>query len=141
VLILDCCYSGSLRISKGHEDNPARLGSAYVDNKFKNIRGEGICLLSSSQAYKEAFVLAEKDHSLYTYYLLRGLSGKDQEAFDHHGNITVDTISKYVCNKIMSLPTRMKQTPLRKIESSGDIILIARDYFQPIKRGPILAQD
>ena len=136
VLILDCCYSGSLKISKGHDDNAARLGLAYVDNQFNTISGEGICLLSSSQASQEAFVLVEEDQSLYTYYLLRGLSGKDGEVLDKRGNITVDTLSKYVYDKIMSLPLekRPKQKPLRKIESSGDIILVDRVHFQNIKK-------
>ena len=131
VLILDCCYGGSLKISKGHEDNAARLGLAYVDNQFNTLSGEGICLLASSQASQEAFALVEKDHSLYTYYLLRGLSGKDRGVLDKHGNITVDTLSKYVYDKIMSLPfeKRPKQKPLRKIESSGDIILIDKACF------------
>jgi uncharacterized caspase-like protein len=137
VVILDCCYSGSATLSKGHEDDAARLGTAAIDNGSRILQGEGRCLLAASQALQEAYVLEEQNQSLFTYYILRGLQGKDREVFDQRGNVTVDTLSKYVYDKIMSLPLdkRPKQRPLRKIESSGDIILIDSSHFADIKKG------
>ena len=120
VVILDCCYSGSANLSKGQEDDVARLGTAAIDRGSRILQGEGRCILAASQALQEAYILEEKNHSLFTYYLLQGLQGKESEVFDQHGNITVDTLSSYVYNRIMSLPLekRPKQKPLRKIEAT-----------------------
>lgn len=141
ILILDCCYSGSARISKGYEGDAAKLAYAAVNNRFNAIsNGEGICLLAASQAYQEASVLVEKNHSLFTYYLLEGLQGKSKEVFDYYGNVTIDTLSKYVYSKIMSLPLekRPKQRPLRKIEASGDIILIDGSHYSGKRTLPVI---
>jgi hypothetical protein len=126
VVILDSCYSGSAKISKGHEEDVAKIASAAIQKRSNEINtGEGRCILAASQALQEAYMLEEKNHSIFTYYLLQGLSGKDEEAVDKDGNVTVDTLGKYVYNKIMSLPLdkRPRQKPIRKVEASGDIIL------------------
>ena len=53
------------KISKGHEEDAARLGTAAVDNKFRAIaEGQGICLLAASQPYQEASVLVEENYRL-----------------------------------------------------------------------------
>ena len=126
VVILDSCYSGSAKISKGHEEDVVKLASAAIQRQSNEMNtGEGRCILAASQALQEAYILEEKNHSIFTYYLLQGLSGEDEEAVDKDGNVTVDTLGKYVYNKIMSLPAdkRPKQKPIRKVEASGDIIL------------------
>jgi tetratricopeptide (TPR) repeat protein len=130
VAILDCCYSGSAKISKGNEDDRAKLGSSAINRASKILRqGEGICLLASSQSYQEAYNLKEQHHSLFTYFLLEGLKG-DKEA-TNNGFVTVDSLSNYVYDKIMELPEdrRPKQKPLRKVEASGDIILAYHPQF------------
>jgi uncharacterized caspase-like protein len=135
VIILDCCYSGSATLSRGYEEEKARVGDAAIDNGSRTLRGEGRCILAASQALQEAYILEEKNHSLFTFYLLQGLQGKDREALDNQGNVTVDTLSKYVYQKIMSLPRerRPKQKPLRKVESSGDIILIEKTELKNVE--------
>jgi tetratricopeptide (TPR) repeat protein len=125
IIILDCCYSGAARVSKGHEDDAAKLGTATIERQFNALGyGEGVCLMAAGQAYQEAYALEEKNHSLFTYYLLEGLRGKE-DTIEANGYVTVDSLSKYVYNAIMSLPSdkRLKQRPIRKIEASGDIIL------------------
>ena len=104
-----------------------------IDSGFNTItNGEGICLLAASQAYEEASASLEKNHSVFTYYLLQGLLGKDQEVFDRHGNISADTLNDYIYNKsYVELPDdkKPKQKPVRKIISSGDMIIIDKAYF------------
>ena len=129
VVILDCCYSGSATLSKGHEEDKARLGTAAIDS-----HGKGRCILSASQELQEAYELEEKGHSLFTNYLLEGLQGKDQEVFDRHGNITIMTLSNYTYDKIMSLTKGPRQKPLVKMETSGDIILVDKTYFPEIEK-------
>lgn len=84
IIILDCCYSGAAKVSKGHEDDAAKLGSAAIERQFSALEyGEGVCLMAAGQAYQEAYALEEKNHSLFTYYLLEGLRG-------NHGAIDVN---------------------------------------------------
>jgi Caspase domain len=133
VIILDCCYSGSAKISKGHEGDAAKLGASSIDNGSQKLRGEGKCILAASQAQQEAYSLEEQNHSLFTFYLLQALRGEHREAVDNEGYLTVDSLSKYLYDTIMSLPPakRPKQKPIRKLEASGDIVL---GYFPEFSR-------
>jgi hypothetical protein len=137
VAILDCCYSGSAKISKGHEDDAAKLATAAINRQSSELNtGEGRCILAASQALQEAYVLEEGNHSVFTYYLLQGLRGEEEAAADNNGNITVDSLGKYIYNKIMSLPIdkKPKQKPIRKVEASGDIVLAHYSNFAKIQR-------
>lgn len=90
--------------------------------------GEGKCILAASQAYQKAFETVQKGNSLFTYYLLEGLSG---QAIDNDGNVTPDSLGKYAYEKIMSLPSEQipMQRPIRKGEQSGDIILVSYPHL------------
>ncbi len=54
VTILDCCYSGAAKLSKGHEDDAAKIGTDALRSKARILQdeqqGEGKCLLAASQA-------------------------------------------------------------------------------------------
>jgi hypothetical protein len=127
VTILDCCYSGAAKISKGIEDAAARIGTAAIQDKARILQqpqGEGKCLLAASQAAQEAYGLKEHDHSIFTYYLLEGLRG-NEKSVDIEGNVTPYSLGSYVYRTILNLPPkkRPKQKPITKVEASGDIIL------------------
>jgi len=127
VTILDCCYSGAAKISKGIEDAAAKIGTAAIEDKARRLQqpqGEGKCLLAASQAAQEAYGLKEQDHSIFTYYLLEGLKG-NEKSVDVEGNVTPYSLGSYVYRTILNLPAkrRPKQKPITKVEASGDIIL------------------
>jgi hypothetical protein len=49
VTILDCYYSGAAEVSKGHEDDAAKIGTAAIQDKARILQeqqqqGEGKCL-------------------------------------------------------------------------------------------------
>lgn len=142
VVILDCCYSGAAKLSKGgSEDNLTILGSSAINNASKILKDGGKCILAASQGLQEAYALEEHNHSLFTYYLLEGLKGNPL-SIDDRGYVTVDSLSKYIYNAIISLPdgSRLKQQPIRKIEASGDIVLA--HYPQLAETiSPMFAQD
>jgi hypothetical protein len=52
--ILDCCYSGADKPSKGHEDDAAKIGKEIIINNSKNP-GEGRCILAACKAMQEAY--------------------------------------------------------------------------------------
>ena len=129
VTILDCCYSGAAKIAKGigkgGDDAAAKLGTAAINDKSTNLqRNKGVCLLAASQAAQEAYALKEGNHSIFTHYLLEGLKG-NEKSIDTFGNVTADSLGKYVHRAIVNLPQdkRPKQTPIRKVEVGDEIIL------------------
>ena len=129
VLILDCCYSGAAKISKGiskgSEEAVTNLATAAISQKSANIQNDkGICLLAASQATQEAYALKEGENSLFTHYLLEGLKGK-REALDVKGKVTAESLGKYIHRSIVSLPQdkRPKQIPIRKVEVGDEIVL------------------
>jgi hypothetical protein len=132
VTILDCCYSGAAKVSKGLEDAAAKIGSVVLENKARMLQqqGEGKCLLAASQAAQEAFGLKEQDHSIFTYYLLEGLR-ENEKSVDVNGNVTPYSLGSYIYRTIMNLPPkrRPKQKPITKVEASGDIILAHYSKF------------
>jgi uncharacterized caspase-like protein len=108
VTILDCCYSGAAKLSKGHEEDAAKIGIAAIDNKATVLQqGEGKCLLAASQAAQEAYALKEGDHSIFTYYLLQGLKG-NEKSVDSYGNITPYSLGNYIYRSIVNLPARKR---------------------------------
>lgn len=120
VVILDCCYSGSAVLSKSSGD-ATLLGHKTILNSLKRTpQGEGKCLLLSSQDYQKSYLLNKEGHSVYTYYLLKGLSGI-RESVDKHGNVTPQTLGNYVYDQVTNVAP--KQKPLIKTEISGDIVL------------------
>ena len=124
ITILDCCYSGAAKISKGDsEESVVNLGRSAMSNKLNMVKeGEGRYILAASQATQEAYGLEEKGHSIYTYFLLEGLKG-NIKSVDAYGNVTPSTLSNYVYKELMNQEKRPKQKPLTKGETSGEIIL------------------
>jgi hypothetical protein len=125
VVILDCCYSGSAKISKGSEDDAAKIGRLILEEKSKKLpEGQGKYILSSSQSHQEAYALTTGEHSIFTYYLLKGLRG-NTDSIDSEGNVTPQSLGNYIIRAIMSLPLdeRPKQRPMLKTEESGNVIL------------------
>ena len=107
----------------------ANAGRRAIDEKTRILeRGEGKCILAASQAYQKAFETVQKENSLFTHYLLEGLSG---QAIDNNGNVTPDSLGKYAYEKIVSLPPEQmpRQRPIRKGEQSGEIILVSYPHL------------
>ena len=125
VVILDCCYSGSAKISKGDEEDAAKIGRLIIEQKSRKLpEGQGKYILSSSQLHQEAYALKTGEHSIFTYYLLAGLRG-DMESIDSEGNVTPQSLGNYIIRSIMRLPLdeRPRQRPMIKAEESGNVIL------------------
>lgn len=128
IVILDCCYAGSAKISKGEE---ASLVSAARNHQSSFKQGEGKCLLSASLGFQESFATEMGDHSFFTHYLLSGLKGAEGKSVDKDGIVTPESLMQYIDSEIDMLPInkRPSQTPLRKIETVGRIILAQHPHL------------
>ncbi|GKS67442.1 hypothetical protein YTPLAS73_09890 [Nitrosarchaeum sp.] len=134
IVVLDSCFSGRARISKGGEDSIAKSANSQIKKQSEKIlecSGKGRCLLSASSGYQEAYGSKEKGHSIFTFYFLEGLKGAEGKSVDKFGNVTPESISNYVYDSLMNLPTekRPKQEPIRKMEGIGDIIIASYPNF------------
>jgi uncharacterized caspase-like protein len=137
-VILDCCYSGSAKISKGNEEDAAKRGRLILEEKSRKLpEGQGKYILSSSQSHQEAYALTTGEHSIFTYYLLKGLRG-NTKSMDGEGNVTPQSLGNYVIRAIMSLPSdeRPKQRPVIKAEEPGNVILASYPQLRPIPSNP-----
>jgi len=73
IVILDCCYSGSLKIGKGSERDAAEKGRKTIEEESKKLsHAQGKFILYASQALQEAYALREEEQSIYTNYLAEG---------------------------------------------------------------------
>jgi hypothetical protein len=135
ITILDCCYSGAAKVSKGNENDAALKGSTAIDNGSEALRqGEGRCILAACLSSQEAYALKKGKNSFYTYYLLKGLR-KNRKAVDIYGNITPDSLGTYIHDEINNLPpeNRPNQKPIRKVEAQGSIIIASYPDLAPIQ--------
>ncbi len=120
VAVLDSCYSGSEELGKGTQDKIVQ--ATKLIRKGAAIQGEGKCILSASQSSQQAFPTQEGEQSVYTHFILQGLAGKDKDAVDPNGNVTIDTLSKYAYDKVTNI-YQNQQKPEKYGKVSGDIIL------------------
>jgi hypothetical protein len=127
VAILDCCFSGAAEVSKGHDEVAARIGKTSIRDKSLALEGEGRCILAACQPLQGAYDFNERNHSLFTYYVLDGLRGANGESVDNGGRVTPDSLGRYVYDKVTEVIPSQK--PIRKIETSGDIILAYYPQF------------
>jgi hypothetical protein len=138
VTVLDCCYSGAAklddkRIGNGVSEEAAKIATQVIKKKMKS--GKGKSILSACLDFQEAEKAANKEYSIFTYYLLEGLKGNDNEYIDKYGNVTISFLGNYIYDKVTNhepREERPKQIPIIKTELSGDIILA--NYPDKVKK-------
>jgi Caspase domain len=131
VMILDCCHSGTISLTKGDENNRVKIAKERIDKESRNIQqGQGKFILAASQGYQEAYLLQEKGHSIFTYYLLKGIKG-NKKSVDIYGNVTPESLTKYISREIRNFSDhkRLNQIPVMKSEASGDVILASYSHL------------
>lgn len=106
---MDACFSGSSRES-GQKDTPV-VAARGVALRHKEVDPAGnVFVLSAADAQQTAFPYEEKDHGMFTYWLLKKLQ-------DSKGGATLEEISKFVTDKVSSTSqeiNRRAQTPTHK---------------------------
>lgn len=115
VLTLDACHTG-VEIGRDLGD-PVFIRNAYE-------LAEGFALLAASTAQQVAQEWQNKEHGVFTYFLLDGLSGQaDREA---KGFVTVDDIHLYVLDGLRRWNVEhggLIQEPTARTEGLGSIVL------------------
>ncbi|MDE6380507.1 MAG: caspase family protein [Muribaculaceae bacterium] len=106
---MDACFSGSSRES-GQKDTPV-VAARGVALRHKDVDPAGnVFVLSAADAQQTAFPYEDKDHGMFTYWLLKKLQ-------ESKGGATLEDISTYVKEKVASTSqeiNRRAQTPTYK---------------------------
>jgi hypothetical protein len=130
VLTLDACHAG-VEIGRDLAD-PEFIHNAYE-------LAEGFALIAASTAQQVAQEWEKKEHGVFTYYLLEGLSSQADRA--GKGFVTVDDLKTHVLDGLRRWNVEhggLLQEPTARTEGLGDIILADyRDRAHPAARPPI----
>jgi len=138
ISILDCCFSGGAKMAKGITDSQALVGKNIMNDQFAE-EGDGSYLLASSLSTQQSYNSKEGDCSVFTKYIVQGLSGEETEAIDEKGYVTPEKLGSYVFKKMRYLETPQK--PIKKVEGSGEIYLAYYPNFKPAETGQFPSND
>ncbi|NJN07139.1 MAG: peptidase C14 [Richelia sp. RM1_1_1] len=153
LLCLDTCHSGDMALL-GARDGRARDGDitplSNSTPQLMNVlrqrasQSKGFCALLSCDRGQQSWEFPELGHGVFTYYLMRGLSG---EAADNSGFIDADGLYKYVYRQTVQYIDKLNhqvrlinqqkrergdsqlypeypiQTPKRIVEGVGELIV------------------
>jgi predicted MPP superfamily phosphohydrolase len=134
VIILDACHAG------------AQIGKAFTGMTKDFVRrvfeeAEGLAILASCKERQVSWEWPEKGRSVFTHYLLDGLSGAAD--FDKKGFVTVNDISRYVTDKVKrwAVQRSLVQTPTLQYTVAGDIVLLPYSLSEDMLDGKDLGAD
>jgi hypothetical protein len=116
VLTLDACHTG-VEIGRDIAD-PQFIRNAYE-------LAEGFALIAASTAQQIAQEWGEKEHGVFTYYLLEGLRGKADRSNKRF--VTVDDLKTHVVDGLRRWIVKNSgviQEPTAWTEGLGDMILV-----------------
>jgi len=121
ITILDSCHSGGVsRAGKG-------IGDFLPEDFYTEFEtSEGKVTLASCKGSEQSFEWPEKQHGVFTYYLIEGLTGaanKDDQA------VTFSEVAEYVYEKVKKWAKEkgVEQTPSRHMESMSGKIAVTFD--------------
>ncbi len=115
VLTLDACHSG-LDIGRDLLTDPE-----FIQNVYE--LAEGFALIAASTAQQQSWEWQQKQHGVFTYHLLQGLSGQADRSGKNF--VTVDDLKTHVLDALRRWNVKHNRTqePTARTEGLGDIIL------------------
>ncbi len=118
VIILDACHAGATLGGRA----TSTVNKAFMRSVFE--QAEGIAIFAASAQEELSWEDANKEHGIFTYYLLEALSGDAETA--HKGFITLNEAANYVTEKVKSWAgsNKLYQRPTLKFEGSGEFVLM-----------------
>jgi len=130
VLIFDACHLGARLGSKAVFDSKAF--SEKTKRIFQGVRG--LAMLASSSREETSLETAEKEHGIFTYFLLDALKNHHIVDENDDAQISVTEIFNYVASNLH----RHGQQPTIILEGSGDLPMFyispAPTISNPIRR-------
>jgi tetratricopeptide (TPR) repeat protein len=116
-IVLDCCFSGAKRVSPMYQ-------KWFHDS---SIKIPNATLMTSSKGTQYSSWYTEKNHSLFTYFFLKGIHSKRAD-LNNDNRISIKELFEYLSNKATGVPyysrrlNNVEQTPT--MSGDGDRILV-----------------
>jgi len=125
ILMLDACHSG---IMKGVKDSGV-MTKVFFDSLFPPP--EGFVVLSSCKLGESSYEWKEKEHGVFSYYLLEGSRGAADS--DGDGVVTITDVHRYVSENVKrwAFARGLEQNPMLEAKISGEIPLFTIE--KPLK--------
>ena len=127
VLILDACHSGTGR------SNPQMSPEAIAELERAS---KGMVILASCSAKELSHEMPDTSHGAFTHFFLEAIRGQADR--DKDGLITASEVSYYTWDATRRWAAKQgfKQTPWRREEGSGEILLVQAYAVQRPQRPP-----
>jgi hypothetical protein len=123
VMFLDACYSGA---AGGRTFASQKTRASHLDDIFleRLTRSKGRAIITASRPAEVAIELSELGHGVFTYYLVRGLSGAAD--YDRDGIVSVQELYQYLEHEVTrkSRASGGNQHPVMKGELEGPLPLV-----------------
>jgi len=125
IFLIDCCYSGGAsNLAALAIRSISSPGTKVETDVYSDFSGSGRVVISASQPDQFSLELPEWNHGLFTYNLLRGISGAADSNKD--GFVTlVSEIYPFVFREVsqMAESYEFKQNPKLRCDITGELIL------------------
>lgn len=117
VVILDACYAG---VQVGRRASNA-VNKAFIRSVFEEAEGMGI--LAASTRSEASWESAEIGHGVFTYFLLKGLSGAAQEPDTPF--VPLNLLARYVTQNVKewAVAHQVEQRPTLDYQGVGEVVL------------------
>jgi hypothetical protein len=116
LLLLDACHAGSERTAENKDKNDKNTNSEDVGKEFVDL--QNVFTIASSTASQPSQIWDEKEHSMFSYWLIEGLKGNADD--NGNGQVTVDELFDYTYKAVKRTAERRggrPQTPVRIVRA------------------------
>jgi uncharacterized caspase-like protein len=117
MFVIDACHAGA-KIGRAS----VTMTRSFEEELYR--QSEGFAILASCAREQVSYDYDEKNHGVFSYFLLEGLRGAADG--DRDGIITVPDVNKYVASKIREwcMRNRLQQNPTLSYKVAGDFIMV-----------------
>ena len=124
IFLIDCCYSGGSTSGQEIIKSISPPSTKVETDVYRDFSGSGRVVISASLPSQLSFELPQLDHGLFTYNLLRGVSGEADSNRD--GLVTlISEIYPFVIREVSSMARSygFQQNPMLKCQVTGELVL------------------
>ncbi|MGQ9609622.1 MAG: caspase family protein [bacterium] len=131
IFLIDCCYSGGVTTGKEIIRSVSPPSTKIQTDVYNDFSGSGRAVISASLPDQVSFELSNLNHGVFTYSLLKALSGEAD--LNKDGLVAlISEIYPFLANQVTSMAQKygFQQNPMLKCQVIGDLILTKVNKYQ-----------
>ncbi len=124
IFLIDCCYSGGVTTGKEIIRSVSPPSAKIQTDVYNDFSGSGRAVISASLPDQVSFELSNLNHGVFTYSLLKAMSGEAD--LNNDGLITlISEIYPFLASQVTTMAQKygFQQNPMLKCQIVGDLIL------------------